>query len=113
MTTTNPYGRRLAVDQVDAIQDLIRRVRRHGLGVPGRLDRRPGHRLAPIREGVAIALMPEATARAVCPADMAVVPVQPPPQCVLALESGSGQQPAPVHRFLSYVRSYRDQHAWI
>ena len=67
----------------------------------------------PIREGTAIALMPEVTARTVCPADVAVVPVQPPPQYVLALAWCNGQQAAAVDRFLSYVRSYRDQNAWI
>ena len=67
----------------------------------------------PIREGIAIALMPEVTARTVCPADVAVVPVQPPPQYVLALAWCNGQQAAAVDRFLSYVRSYRDQNAWI
>jgi hypothetical protein len=56
--------------------------------------------------------MPEATARAVCPADMAVVPVQPPPHFVLALAWCHGQQPAAVDQFLGYLRCYRDQHAW-
>lgn len=67
----------------------------------------------PICEGAAIALMPEATTRTVCPADVAVVPVQSPPQYVLSLAWCSSQQAAAVHRFVSYVRSYRDQHAWI
>ncbi len=67
----------------------------------------------PIRDGAAIALMAGATARAVCPADLAVVPVRPPPQYVLALAWSRGQQAAAAHRFLSYLRSYREQHAWI
>ena len=67
----------------------------------------------PIREGVAIALMTEATARAVCPADVAVVPVQPPPQYVIALAWCRGEQPSAVDRFLGYLRSYRDRHAWV
>jgi DNA-binding transcriptional LysR family regulator len=67
----------------------------------------------PIRDGTAIALMPEATARAVCPADVVVVPVQPPPQYVLALAWCRGQQGAAVHRFLSYLRSYRERHSWL
>jgi DNA-binding transcriptional LysR family regulator len=67
----------------------------------------------PIRDGTAIAIMAEATARAVRPADVAVVPVQPPPQYVLALAWRRGEQAAAAHRFLSYLRSYREQHAWI
>ena len=66
----------------------------------------------PVREGAAIALMPEETARTVCPADVAVVPVQPPPQYVLALAWCHGQQTAATHRFLSFLRSYRDRHGW-
>lgn len=67
----------------------------------------------PVRDGAAIALMAEATARAVCPADVAVVPVQPPPQYAVALAWSPGQQGAAVHRFLSYFRSYRERHAWL
>ena len=57
--------------------------------------------------------MTEATARAVRPADVAVVPVQPPPQYVIALAWCHGKQPSALDRFLGYLRSYRDQHAWI
>jgi LysR substrate binding domain len=67
----------------------------------------------PVRDGTAIALMAESTARAVCPADVAVVPVKPPPQYVLALAWNPGQQRAAVHRFLSYLRSYGERHAWL
>ena len=67
----------------------------------------------PVRDGAAIALMAEATACAVGPADVAVVPVRPPPQYVLALAWCPGQQPAAVHEFLRYLRSYRDWHAWL
>jgi len=67
----------------------------------------------PIRGGAAIALMTEATARAVRPADVAVVPVRPPPQYVIALAWCRGEQPSAVDRFLGYLRSYRDQHAWV
>jgi len=67
----------------------------------------------PVREAAAIALMPEATARTVCPADLAVVPVRPPPQYVLALAWCPGQHAAAVCQFLSYLRSYRERHAWI
>ena len=67
----------------------------------------------PITDGTAIALMAESTARAVCPAELAVVPIQPPPQYVLALAWRRDVHGAAAHRFLSYLRTYRDQHAWI
>jgi DNA-binding transcriptional LysR family regulator len=67
----------------------------------------------PIRDGTAIAVMAEATARALCADGIAVVPVQPPPQYVLALAWRPGQQAAAAHRFLAYLRTYRDRHQWI
>ena len=67
----------------------------------------------PIQDGAAIAVMAEVTARAVCPAEIAVVPVQPPPQYALALAWRRDEHAAAVHQILNYLRSYRDQHAWI
>jgi DNA-binding transcriptional LysR family regulator len=67
----------------------------------------------PIREGTAIALMAETTAHTVCPDGIAVVPVQPPPQYVLALAWRHDERAAAAHRLLEYMRRYRDQHAWI
>ena len=67
----------------------------------------------PIRDGAAIAVMAEDTARAVCPADVAVVPVQPPPQYALALAWRRDERAAAARRILNYLRSYRDQHAWL
>ena len=67
----------------------------------------------PIQEGTAIAVMTEATARAVCPAGVAVVPIQPPPLYAVALVWRRDERVAAVHRFLSYLRAYRDQHRWI
>lgn len=66
----------------------------------------------PIQEGTAIAIMAEATARAVGPAEVAVVPIQPPPYYVLALAWRHGERATAAHQFLSYLRSYRDQHSW-
>ena len=37
----------------------------------------------------------------------------PPPQYVLALAWRRDEQAAAAHRFLAYLRSYRDRHAWI
>jgi DNA-binding transcriptional LysR family regulator len=67
----------------------------------------------PIRDGTAIAVMAETTARTVCPDGIAVVPIQPPPQYVLALAWRRGEQAATAHRFLAYLRDYRDRHQWI
>jgi DNA-binding transcriptional LysR family regulator len=66
----------------------------------------------PIQDGTAVAVMAEATARAVGPAEVAVLPIQPPPQYVLALAWRRDERAAAAHRFLSYLRSYRDRHCW-
>ena len=68
---------------------------------------------SPILEGSAITVMPEATARAVSPREIAVVPIQPPPQFILALAWRCGQAPPKLTRFLDFVRGYRDQHDWV
>jgi len=67
----------------------------------------------PIRDGTAIALMAETTARAVHADGIAVVPIQPPPQYVLALAWRHDEHAAAALRFLAYLRRYRDQQAWI
>jgi DNA-binding transcriptional LysR family regulator len=67
----------------------------------------------PVRNGTAIAVMAEAAARALGPDGLAVVPVQPPPQYVLALAWRRGEQAAAAHRFLAYLRCYRDRHHWV
>jgi DNA-binding transcriptional LysR family regulator len=67
----------------------------------------------PIRDGTAIALMPEATARALRADRIAVVPIQPPPEYVLALAWRRDEQSTAAQLFLSYLRYYRDCHAWI
>ena len=67
----------------------------------------------PIRDGTAIAMMAETTARALHADGVAIVPVQPPPQYVIALAWRRDEQAAAAHRFLDYLRCYRDRHAWI
>jgi len=67
----------------------------------------------PIRNGTAIAVMAETTARAIRADGIAVVPIQPPPQYVLALAWRHNEHVAAAHRLLAYLRRYRDQHAWI
>jgi len=66
-----------------------------------------------ILDGTAIAVMAEPAARALHADGIAVVPVQPPPQYVLALAWRRGEQEAAAHRFLAYLRCHRDRHAWI
>jgi DNA-binding transcriptional LysR family regulator len=67
----------------------------------------------PIRDGTAIAVMAETAARALRADGIAVVPLQPPPQYVLALAWRRDEQAPAAHRFLAYLRRYRDRHAWI
>src|SRR5215471_10715384 len=67
----------------------------------------------PIRDGTAIVIMAETTAHAVRANGIAVVPIQPPPQYVLALAWRHDEHAAVAHRLLEYLRRYRDQHAWI
>lgn len=67
----------------------------------------------PIQDGTAITVMAEDTARSVSPAEVAVVPIRPPPQYALALAWRSDDRSAAVREFLGCLRSYRDRHAWI
>ena len=67
----------------------------------------------PIRHGTAIALMAEDTARTIRADGVVVVPLEPPPQYVLALAWRHDEQSAAAHRCLEYLRSYRDRHAWV
>jgi len=65
-----------------------------------------------IRQGAAIAVMAEETAREICPEDVVVVPVQPPPRFAVAVAWRRGDHSALLDRFLSFVRGYRDANAW-
>lgn len=67
----------------------------------------------PIHDGGAVAVMAETTARALSPPEIAVIPIQPPPQYVLALAWRRDDYSPAAHRFLSHIRSYRDQHGWL
>ena len=66
----------------------------------------------PIRQGAAVAVMTEETARGICPEDVAVVPIQPPPRSAVAVAWRHGDRSALLDRFLSFVRGYRDANAW-
>jgi DNA-binding transcriptional LysR family regulator len=66
-----------------------------------------------IQDGTAIAVVAEDAARAVPVAGVAVVSVDPPPQYVLALAWPRDEHHAAAERFVRYLLSYRDQHAWL
>jgi hypothetical protein len=66
----------------------------------------------PIRQAAAIAVTSEETARAICPPDVAVVPVSPPPRAVIAVVWRRGDRTASLDRFLGFVRAYRDANGW-
>lgn len=66
-----------------------------------------------IQDGTAIMLIPEAAARAVCPAGVTVIPVEPPPRYAIALAWRRDERAIGVLRFINYLRSYRDNHTWI
>jgi DNA-binding transcriptional LysR family regulator len=66
----------------------------------------------PIKDGTAIAVMAETTAKAVRACGIAVVPIQPPPQYVLALAWRQDELTAAAHHCLAYLRRYRDRHSW-
>jgi DNA-binding transcriptional LysR family regulator len=66
-----------------------------------------------IHDGTAIAVLAEPAARALGHAELAVIPVHPPPHYVVALAWRRGERAASASRFLEYVLAYRDQHAWM
>jgi DNA-binding transcriptional LysR family regulator len=66
----------------------------------------------PVRQGAAIAVMAEETARRICPPDVTVVPVQPPPGYVIAVAWRRGDHCPLLERFLDFLRRYRDANAW-
>ena len=66
----------------------------------------------PIREATAIAVTAEETARAICPPDVAVVPVSPPPRSAIAVAWRHADRTALLDRFLGFVRGYRDANGW-
>jgi DNA-binding transcriptional LysR family regulator len=62
--------------------------------------------------GEAIALMAEAAARAVEPEGTVTVPLETPPPFLLAIAWRGGNGSPLLHRFLDFLRAYRDEHAW-
>ena len=66
----------------------------------------------PVTEGEAVALMAEGTARTVEPEGAVAVPLETPPPFLLAIAWRRGNDSPLLHRFLAFVRAYRDEHAW-
>jgi DNA-binding transcriptional LysR family regulator len=67
----------------------------------------------PIRQQEAIAVTAEETARAICPPDVAVVPLAPPPRSSIAVAWRHGDRTALLERFLGFIRYYRDANGWL
>jgi hypothetical protein len=65
-----------------------------------------------LRQGAAIAVMAEETARGICPPGITAVPIRPPPGYVVAAAWRRGDPSALLHQFLGFVRGYRDTNAW-
>jgi DNA-binding transcriptional LysR family regulator len=71
-----------------------------------------GHDLRLIRNGTAIALITEDTARDATPDLTATVGIEPPPASVIALAWRRRDSSPMLERFLDFVRTFRDQHRW-
>lgn len=62
--------------------------------------------------GEAVALMAEGAARAVEPEGTVAVRIEEPPPFLLAIAWRDGNGSPLLHRFLDFIRAYRDEHAW-
>lgn len=67
----------------------------------------------PIVDGDAVALMPEATARAAEQnGETVAIPIVAPPEFELAVAWRRGNDSSILQRFLTFLRTYRERHAW-
>jgi DNA-binding transcriptional LysR family regulator len=67
----------------------------------------------PVVAGEAVVLMAEGAARAIEPPGAVAVPIEPPPQSLIAIAWRSGNGVPYLDRFLDFLRAYRDEHSWI
>jgi DNA-binding transcriptional LysR family regulator len=67
----------------------------------------------PVVDGEAVALMPEETAEAAAPKRTAVVRIESPPAYVLAIAWLRENDSPLLHRFLTFIKEFRDEHAWV
>jgi DNA-binding transcriptional LysR family regulator len=66
----------------------------------------------PVIEGDVIALMADATARAIRPDGAVAVPIDAPPEFELAVAWRTGNGAPMLDRFLAFIRAYRDAQGW-
>lgn len=67
----------------------------------------------PVVGGDAIALMAAGTARAIRPEGAVAVPIEPPPEYVLAVAWRRGNESPVLQRFLAFIRAYSREHGWV
>ena len=110
-------GRRLLAD----LDGAVTRVRMAGRGEAGLVRIGVAHLAEPLVAPALAAFQADHpsivvdryTARTIRADGIVVVPLEPPPQYLLALAWRHDEQSAVAHRCLDYLRSYRDRHAWI
>jgi DNA-binding transcriptional LysR family regulator len=66
----------------------------------------------PVINGEAIALVPDGSAQAAQPEGTVPVLIEGPPGFSLAMVWRAGNGSTIVHRFLDFMRAYRDEHSW-
>ena len=66
----------------------------------------------PVRDGDAVAVVPEDAALFMRLPGIAAVPLQPPPLYVIAVAWRRAETAVQVRRLLDYLRAHRDGHAW-
>jgi DNA-binding transcriptional LysR family regulator len=66
----------------------------------------------PVVTGDAVAVMAEGTARAIRPEGAVAVPIEPPPEYVLAIAWRRGNESPVLQRFLAFIRAYGAEHDW-
>jgi hypothetical protein len=67
----------------------------------------------PVVVGDGIVLMAEGAARTVRPAGTVAIPLETPPPFLLAMAWRGGNGAPILHRFLDFLRAYRDEHGWV
>jgi LysR family transcriptional regulator, benzoate and cis,cis-muconate-responsive activator of ben and cat genes len=66
----------------------------------------------PVIDGEAVALMADGTAQTIAPEGTVAVTLEAPPPFLLAIAWRRGNGSPMLQRFLDFVRTYRDEHAW-
>ena len=65
-----------------------------------------------VRDGEAVAVVPDAAADSVHLPGIAAIPLQPPPLYVIAVAWRPAETATPVRRLLDYLHVHRDRYAW-